>query len=85
MQAVTGLLQSGWSLQRMKLDGAEVTTIYLYHEKLELSYILEHHKNKETFDDSTLQPFVRSKRIGMPYYEREQPFPEDPKQAKPAR
>lgn len=72
MQAATGLVQGGWTLVRMELNGSQITTVSLYHSVLELSYTLEHHESRETFDQSQLKPFIRSRRITR--YEREKPF-----------
>lgn len=75
MQAITGLVQGGWTLVRMELDGSEIIMISLYHNVLELSFTLEHHANRETFDASQLKPFIRNRRITPQIrYEREQPF-----------
>lgn len=77
MQAATGLVQSGWVLTHMELDGSEITTISLYHNVLELSYTLEHHVNVETFKKSELKPFIRNRKIAPQIrYERESSFPD---------
>lgn len=80
MIAVTGLIRNGWSLYRMELDGAEITTIQLIQENLDLIYVLEHHKHRETYDNSPLTAFVRSRGIKpLARYEREETlaFPGD--------
>ena len=75
MTAATGLIQSGWTLDRFELDGREVTTITLYHEAFELFYTLEHHKNEETYNASSLRPFSRSRKAGpIMLYGREHPL-----------
>ena len=75
MQAATGLVQGGWTLVRIELDGSEITTISLYHNVLNLSYTLEHHANRETFEASQLEPFIRNRRITPQIlYESESPF-----------
>ena len=75
MTATSGLIKDGWSLYRMDVDAREVTTIILHHDRLELTYILEHHKNPETLEESNLLQFTRRRPLSPLLYEREQTNP----------
>lgn len=77
MAAITGLIVMGdWGLYRMEMDIHGVTTVTLFHDQLELTYIFEHHKDQASYEQSTLTAFTRSRRTSPLRYEREPGFQE---------